>query len=104
MKELNPKNVDRIENVKQTKREQQTIFSHTSRPQKNHILYQWSFDTKTLTVAEYKPRDTVITWEDAVKGLISTKRKVIIVPNCEYVTAMNENSALKKLRKLGIDC
>jgi hypothetical protein len=99
MKELQKKESDKIENVKQTKQETQFNKIGSLKPKKNHKLFEINISEKTIVLAEFQKLDTAIKWEYAVKGLISVNKKVMIKENCLYISAMNKKNVIKILRR-----
>lgn len=104
---------DKIEQVKQQVEEIQLVLDEKIIPNKNHIIFEYNLVERTISVAKFKPFDTLITWEEALKqynskkviikdiGDIKTKTKSEILKkeNCVYVHALNETNAIKKLKR-----
>jgi len=66
----------------------------TLKPQKGHTLFEMNVVTQEIVIAKFE--DIVIDFNSALKGNYSKKQKVIINPNCIYVTALNKKNAAKK--------
>jgi hypothetical protein len=89
---------DKIEITKQQQAEIQKVFDNRLVPHKNHTLFEYNLIDRTIEVAVF---DTLpeIKWEDAVKGLISTNRKITRKDNCIYIPALNKANVLKILAR-----
>lgn len=75
MRELQTKQKDKIEQVKQQVQEIQTVFDYRIRPQKNHSLFEIDLNLKTIELAKFDELPA-IKYEDAMKGNISAQKKV----------------------------
>jgi hypothetical protein len=79
------------------KQEKKFVLSHSIAPIAGHRLYE--INTKTLEIKEASYRvEKYITWEQALylikEGV--TNKKVIINKDCEYISALNKENALKR--------
>ena len=89
---------DKIEIVKQTQAESQRILVGELRPKKNHILFEFNLEEKTIERAKFRTSGD-IDFQKALKGDISSNKEVDIKEGCFYVSALNEENAWKKLAK-----
>ena len=101
MKDLNIQETkeDKIEILKLQVQEKQTVFEGTHTPQKNHILFEINYIEGTINVAQFDEIPP-IKYTDAMRGIISHQRKITRKENCIYISAINKENALKKLRNL----
>ena len=98
MKELQTKEKDKIEQVKQQVQEIQTVFDYQIKPQKNHSLFEIDLNLKTIELAKFDELPAIKD-EDAMKGNISTQKKVTKKENCVYISALNKKNVLKILKR-----
>jgi len=98
MRELQKQDKDKIEQVKQQVQEIQTVFDHRIKPQKNHTLFEINLIENTIEKAEFDELP-IVKWEDAVKGSISSQKKITKKPNCVYVSALNIKNVRKILKR-----
>ena len=104
MKELQKKDKDKVEQVKQQVQEIQTVFDSRIRPQKNHTLFEVNLVLKTIEIAEFDELPAV-NFEEAMKGNIIAKKKVTKKENCVYISSLNKKNVLKILKRdFGIAC
>ena len=110
MKELEKKQKDQVEEVKQTVQESKIVFIGKTLVRKNHILFEVDKSEMTIKKAKYEKLDEIANYKDYLgvskkqssKNNIldvgqSTKGKVITKPNCIYISAMNVENVLKVL-------
>ena len=74
--------------------EKKQKFHGTIRPHKGHTLFQINLNTKEITEAQFEDMPYVISQKNNGK-----KKRVIMLPDCVYISALNPNNALKKLLK-----
>lgn len=98
MKELQKKEKDQIENVKQVAIEKQTVLLGTARPKKGHTMFEYNYKEKTIVKAEFDELPAV-KFTDAANGLKSALKKITKKPDCIYVSALNKKNALKVLKR-----
>ncbi len=98
MKELQKKDKDKVEQIKQQVQEIQTVFDSRIRPQKNHTLFEINIVEKTIEKVVFDELP-IVKWEDAVKGNISTQNKVTKKINCIYISALNRKNVVKILKR-----
>lgn len=98
MKELQKQDKDKVEQVKQQVQEIQTVFDYRIKPQKNHTLFEVNLVEKSIEKAEFDELP-VVKWEDAVKGSISSQKKITKKQNCVYISALNKKNVLKILNR-----
>jgi len=117
MKELEVKQNDKIEIVKQQQKKQTLILQKKIIPQANHLIFEYNYVTKCLKIADYEPHRTDVHWHEAVEIHSKkakkidiynpdtiTKTKVIQKPNCVYVSSLNLENAPKAFkREYGFD-
>jgi len=97
-------NKDKVEIVKQTSIEKQTIFLGKVRPQKGHTMFEYNHKENTIVEAVFDSAPA-LKFEYAMKGVVSLDKKITKKPDCIYVSALNKKNALKILRReLNIDC
>lgn len=65
------------------------------KPHPGHTLYQVNVTTLECTEAEFEKSD--IKYEDAIKNKKPIVKKVLIKPNCLYISALNRKNVLKIL-------
>lgn len=98
MKELQSKQKDKIEQVKQQVQEIQTVFDYKLIPQKNHTLFEVNLSLKTIEIAEFDELPA-IKFDEAMKGNIVAQKKVTKKENCVYISALNKKNVLKILQR-----
>lgn len=86
-----------VETVKEEKEEKEKLkLAGTIRPKKNHILFEVNLEDGTIERAEFEDPEFFY-WK---KGKDSLKRKkVIMKKDCLYISALNEENAIKKLNR-----
>lgn len=103
MKETEIQSQDKIEIVKQTSIEKQTVLLGSLKPKKGHTMFEINLKLKTITEAVFDSPAT-LKFGEAVKGNVSSKLKITVKPDCIYISALNKKNALKVLkRNFGID-
>lgn len=98
MKELKINIKEKTELRAEAKQESKQKYLGTILPKKGHTLFEVNTITGEIKKAKYEKTD--IDFEKAKEGIIVKKRKVIIKPNCIYVSALNIKNVIKKLKKL----
>jgi len=98
MNEIKIKQQDKVENVKQVKKEIQRVFQNRIIPHENHTLFEFNKKTKELKIVLFDA-NTTIKWEDAVKGFISPKKEVTKNIDCIYFSCLNRKNAIKVLKR-----
>lgn len=96
MEEIKLQEKEVIENVKQVNVTKRHELLGSVKPQKNHILFQYNWETEELTRASFTELEP-LKFEDAVSGASKKRRTVVIEPGCTYASALNEKNALKKI-------
>ncbi len=94
----NSKHKDKIEITKQQIVEIQKVYDSTIIPQKNHTLFEINLLEFTITEATYDHQPE-IQWADAVRGFITTKRKITKKENCIYISSLNVKNVKKILKR-----
>lgn len=89
---------DKVEIVKQQQAEIQKVLESTLKPSKGHTLFEVNLIDNTIEIAEFDELPNV-KWEDALKGQISSQKKITKKPNCIYISALNKNNVLKILKR-----
>jgi hypothetical protein len=99
MKELNRKDKDTLEFVKQQIEERQKQFLYTkTNLNRNHIIFEVDLSTGSINEAKFEEKATTINWQDAVRGNLSTNKEVVINEGSIYLFALNRKSVMKQLR------
>jgi len=113
MKETQLKSSDKIEIVKQQQKKQTLILQKKIIPCENHLVFEFNYVEKTLSLAKYEPHRTEIHYYEALAMYKQksqkqidihnpdtvSKTKVIQSANCIYVSAMNKDNAIKVLKR-----
>jgi len=89
---------DKIEHVKQQVQEIQTVFDNRIKPKKNHTLFEFNLESKTIEIAEFDELPA-ISYQEALKGNIVTQKKVTKKENCIYISALNKKNVIKILKR-----
>ena len=89
---------DKLEIVKQQEIEKQKIFDNKIIPHENHTLFEVDLKTKEICLAIFDEQPA-IKWEDALKGQISSQKKVTKKDNCIYISALNKKNVIKILKR-----
>ena len=98
MKEIEQKNQDKIENVKQVSIEKKHVFIGSAKPPPGHTTFEVNYDLKTIEKASFdKPQ--AVKFTDAAKGINVTPKKITIKKNCLYISALNKKNVLKILKR-----
>lgn len=95
---LKTKEKDKIEISKQQQKEYQKVLDNVIKPHENHTLFEVDLKEKVIRLATFDELPA-LKWEDAVKGLISVKKKVTKKENCLYVSALNKKNVKKILKR-----
>lgn len=88
---------DKIEQVKQTDIQRQLIYIGSLKPKKGHTLFEVNIKTGTIENAEFNYGST-IQFEHAKEGLKKSNKSVIKKPDCIYISALNKNNVINKLK------
>lgn len=98
MKELQLKDkLDKQEIVAPQEKQFEQVYIGSIKPHQGHTLFEINIKTGEIAKATFESTD--VKWEDAVNGIISKKRKVIVKPDHTYISALNEKNAIKKFNK-----
>ena len=110
MKELERKDSDRIEILKQQQKKNTIVLQNRIIPKGNHLLFEYNIIDKTMVLAKTEPHRTDVTWNEAKAFYLSksnpidiknpipiSKTKVIKKPNCIYISSLNIKNAFKVL-------
>lgn len=89
MKETETKKQDKIEIVKQQKKDIQRILVGSVKPQKNHTIFEVNLVEKTIEKATFD-RDFIF----GQKNKSISKKE-----NCIYISALNKKNVLKILKR-----
>lgn len=90
---------DRIENVRQQKKESMHVLHSTIKPHENHILFEHDTKKNELRLAVFESESKDISWSKAVAKDFTRKSKVIKKPFCIYISALNRDNAVKILHR-----
>lgn len=103
MKELQKKEADKIENVKQVSIEKKQVFLGKVHPRNGHTMFECNYKLKTIVKAQFDELPAV-NFTEAQKGNIVTKKKITKKQDCIYVSALNIKNAIKILKRdAGLD-
>lgn len=100
MKELEKHNREsekqQIEAVEEKKQKQEIKFDSTIMPYKGHKLFEINIVTKKIKEAEYNQKEpiNILTWDK------ECKKEVLKKKDCVYISALNKESALKRLKQM----
>lgn len=89
MKETETKKQDKIEIVKQSKKDIQRILVGSVKPQKNHTIFEVNLVENTIVKATFD-RDFIF----GQKNKSVSKKE-----NCIYISALNKKNVLKILKR-----
>jgi hypothetical protein len=84
-----------IVDQKQVKKEHKLVA--TIVPHRGHTLWEINTATREIKPAQFEAE--FIEYRKAANGMMSKRRKVIEQPGCVYVSALNQENAMKKLFK-----
>lgn len=104
---------DPIEHVKQQIQELQLVLDNKLIPNKNHILFEYDLSNRVIRLAEMRPSNTTISYEEALnmynnkvlkkikldEAETKSKYDVLKKENCIYVMSLNEENAMKKIKR-----
>ena len=99
-------NSDKIEIVKQQQKKRNLVLLNKIQPQKNHKLFECDKIKKTISLAKFQPPRTDLHYNEAIQWknkmdlnnlTTNTKAKVLIQPNCIYISALNFKNVVKIL-------
>ena len=100
-------NSDKIEIVKQQQKKQNLVLLNKILPQKNHKLFECNTIKKSISLAKFQPPRTDLHYNEAIQlankkmdlnnPTTSTKAKVLIQPDCIYISALNFKNVVKIL-------
>lgn len=96
--EINTKQKDKIENIKEQVQEIQNVFIGRIKPKKGHTLYEINPIKKTISVAKFDEQPA-LKFTDAMNGFISANKKVTKKEGCIYISALNVKNAIKILNR-----
>lgn len=89
---------DNIEITKQQEIEILKVFESRIRPHENHTLFEIDLKTGEINPAVFD-EVPAIKWEDAVKGNLSSNRKITKREGCIYVSSLNKENVKKILKR-----
>lgn len=96
---IRTKNKDPEEYVKQQQKALVKVLHSKLEPHENHIVFQYDYVSKILSLATIEPESKDIHWNQAVLKNFSKKRVVIRQKDCIYLSALNFENAKKQLRR-----
>ena len=106
-KDFQLNNSDKIEIVKQQQKKQNLVLQNKILPQKNHKIFECDTTKKTISLAKFQPARTDLHYNEAIQlankkmdlnnPTTSTKAKVLIQPDCIYISALNLKNVVKIL-------
>jgi hypothetical protein len=80
---------------KETEQKFQEKHIGSIHPHRGHSLFEINLETGTIEPAECTKTDYVVNKDSSG----STNKKVVMKPDCVYISALNKDNALKKLAK-----
>jgi len=95
MKETQKTYSDKIEIAKLAEVKTEEKFVKSFRPHKGHTMFEINVKTGDVKKAEFER--TELSYEKALKNDFSDKKKIVMQPDCIYVSALNIQNAMKKL-------
>lgn len=98
MKEIQQKNPDKIENVKQFSIERQKVFIGSAKPMPGHTTFEVNYELHTIEKASFDVPPAV-KFTDAAQGLLNNSRKITTKKNCVYISSLNKKNVLKILER-----
>jgi hypothetical protein len=107
MKELEKKESEKIENVKQVAIEKKQVLIGRNIPHNGHKVWEYNKETHEIILATIKDVPKVFTNTKLktnninyyAKHKIETKGKVQVRKNCIYITALNIKNVIKILKR-----
>lgn len=107
MKELEKKETDKIENVKQVSIEKKQVLIGRNIPHNGHKVWEYNKETHEIILASITDVPKVIynttlktnNINYYAKHKIETKGKVQVQKNCIYITALNKKNVIKILKR-----
>lgn len=84
---------DKIEIVGQAEKKYE-VKKATINPYRGHVLYEFNLKEKQINVAEFEEQNIELLKLD--KAWTGITKKVIIKPDCIYISALNQKNAEKK--------
>jgi tRNA pseudouridine-54 N-methylase len=97
MKEIAQKQQDKTEITKQAKKDIQRILVGSTKPKRNHTVFEINLTEKTIEKVKFE-RNTIIYFSDALQQKTENK-SISIKENCIYVSALNKKNAFKILKR-----
>lgn len=98
MKEINPFEKDKVEiNNQSEKKFQENYLGSFKNLHKSHTLFEFNKNTFEIKPAIFSQQ--TIDFESAKNNLGLKRKKLIVKPDCIYVSALNIKNAIKKLNK-----
>ena len=85
---------DKIEIVGQKEKKYELEKLATINPHRGHTLFCFDLINKTITVAEFYKQDVELL--KLKKEWTGVTKKVIVKPDCIYISALNQKNAEKK--------
>jgi hypothetical protein len=106
MKELQKKEQDKIENVKQVSIEKKQVLIGRNIPHNGHKVWEYNKDTHEVILAKVNDVPKAFTTKLKTNNInyfakhkIETKGKVEVKKNCIYITALNKKNVIKILKR-----
>jgi hypothetical protein len=101
MKETEQKDAIAIESVKRQEIEKKIEYLGSLKPQRNHILFEINLKERTIVRAEFESKE--VDFESAKDKSYALSKKVLVKPDCFYISALNEKNVRKVLKnKFGV--
>lgn len=106
MKELDKKETDKIENVKQVSIEKKQVLIGRNIPHNGHKVWEYNKETNEIILATITDVNKVYPTKLKTNNInyyakhkIETKGKVQVQKNCIYITALNKKNVIKILKR-----
>ena len=90
---IEKKQKDRVVQIRQAEQESESKHLGSIRPKRGHTLFEINLKTKAIVPATFEEK------EYRVDGKNSNRRAVVVKDDCTYISALNQNNAIRKLLK-----
>lgn len=91
---------ERTEEIREVQEKRKETYVGSVTPQRGHRMFEYDIETKALIDAVFEQQDIV--WNPNVDQ-VTPRRKIVMKPNCLYVSALNKKNAIKHLKKRGYE-
>jgi hypothetical protein len=98
--DLIKKDKENVNEVRKKEVEKKLTFINRITPHKNHIIYKFNLNQKTLERCVFTEQSKEIHWQKALeKDYKNKNKKVIVEDNYIYFNALNKCNAIKILKR-----